>query len=661
MRRPGPVGRSRSARGSRARWIAELEATREGRHYAVREGERVFIDREDLGGALPGDRVEVELVPHPRGHERARVLKVLERRVHPLTGMVVRRHGQLEFRPYRSDTADHFLLEAPEGLSPGDQVAVLRMPAVRRQDGERVRVVERLGRADEPRWDSQMVALEAGLPLVFPDEVLDEAREAAVPPEGVPAGRVDLRDLLTVTIDPPDARDHDDALSLAHLDDGFELGIHIADVSQYVRTGTALDDEALERGNSIYLPDMVIPMLPQELSGDVCSLRPGVDRLALSVMVTLDRQGSPCRHRIVASVIRSDHKLSYEEAEKILQGEQPAAEELVALLKGLWKVTTHLKAGRRLEGSLELDVPETRVLLDPNGEPLEVYRSVHRDSHQLVEECMILANRTVGLEAANREYALLYRVHEAPLESRLAEFALVAGALGLKLPERRRRGEDWVRNISFRDAPEVKRKLMQTLLLRSLAKARYSPADLGHYGLGISRYAHFTSPIRRYPDLVNHRQVHRWLQSEPSGGEAGHEGYAEAGEHCTETEIKAMEAERLAIQMKCVRFMLPRVGEEFKAVVTGMIRSGFFVELLDFPVEGMVRFAGLHEDHYIWEPEKGQLRGRHTGATLHLGDDIVVTLVRADLESRQLEFLPSHPLGAGRAPKRPGRHAGRRR
>jgi ribonuclease R len=184
---------------------------------------------------------------------------------------------------------------------------------------------------------------------------------------------------------------------------------------------------------------------------------------------------------------------------------------------------------------------------------------------------------------------------------------------------------------------------------------------VGHYGLGISRYAHFTSPIRRYPDLVNHRQVHRWLAGEPSGGREGPGHYAEMGEQCTETEIKAMEAERTALQIKCVRFMLPRVGEDFRAVVTGMIRSGFFVELLDFPVEGMVRFASLTDDHYVWEPDKGRLYGRHTGASLHLGDDLEVTLVRADLESRQLEFMPVRPLGSDRAPRRPAPRAGRRR
>ncbi|HVP39655.1 MAG TPA: VacB/RNase II family 3'-5' exoribonuclease, partial [Candidatus Saccharimonadales bacterium] len=464
-----------------------------------------------------------------------------------------------------------------------------------------------------------------------------------------PRSRLDLRERLTITIDPPDAQDHDDALSLEPHGSGWELGVHIADVAHYVRPGTALDAEALLRGNSVYLPDMVVPMLPEPLSAGVCSLRPGVDRLALSVLVRLDPRGRPQRHRIVASVIRSDHRLSYEQAEGMLRGELPAPPALARLLQGLWKVTTHLKAARRAGGSLELDLPETHVVLDAAGAPLEVVRYAQRDSHQLVEECMILANRTVGLEAAERGFPFLYRIHEAPLEARLAEFAQLAEALGLNLPERRRHGHEWIRSVSLKQASEVKRKLIQTLLLRSLAKARYSPHDVGHYGLAVQRYAHFTSPIRRYPDLVNHRQVHAWLAGQPAERDTGYEA---VGDQCTETEIRAMNAEREAIQVKCVRFMEPRVGEEFPAVVTGMLRTGFFVELVDFPVEGMVRFAGLHDDHYVWEPERARFRGRRTGATVRLGDGLTVRLARADLEARQLEFVPAEPLGgpAGRAP-----------
>jgi ribonuclease R len=366
-----------------------------------------------------------------------------------------------------------------------------------------------------------------------------------------------------------------------------------------------------------------------------------VDRLALSVLVRIDAHGKPGRHRVAATVIRSDHRLSYEEAERMLRGEAPAPPELRKLLQSLWDITSHIKAARRAAGSLELDLPETRVTLDPSGSPLDVYRYQQRDSHQLVEECMILANRIVGTEAAERGYAFLYRVHEPPLEAKLAEFAQLATALGLAIPEHRRRSNEWVRSISLKQGSAAKKKLVQTLLLRSLAKARYSPHDLGHYGLAVQRYAHFTSPIRRYPDLVNHRQVHRWLAAE-AGDDAG--GYESVGDQCTETEIRAMGVEREAIAVKCVRFMEPRVGEDFAAVVTGMLRSGFFVELVDFPVEGMVRFASLQDDHYIWEPEQARFRGRRTGVTVRLGDELAVRLVRADLEARQLEFMPVEPL-----------------
>ncbi|MBI5838299.1 MAG: VacB/RNase II family 3'-5' exoribonuclease [Candidatus Eisenbacteria bacterium] len=609
----------------------------------LRQGTRVFLERDDLNQALPGDLVELEAVAHRRGQDAARVRRIVERRTRPLLGQVVRRRGGLEFRPYRADTADAMVFEDPAGLSPGDQLSVVRMPPVRRGDPARARVVERLGRADEPRWDSLMVALDAGLPLEFPPDALEQAERAAVPPRGVPRGRTDLREPLTVTIDPPDAKDHDDALSLVAHGSSWELGVHIADVASYVRPGTALDEEALRRGNSTYLPDMVLPMLPEALSSNVCSLKPGVNRLALSVLVRVDGQGRPQRHRIVASVIRSDHRLSYEQAERILQGDEPAPEDLRRLLEGLSKVTSLLKAARLAQGSLDLDLPETRVTLDPSGAPLELHRHRQRGSHQLVEECMILANRTVGLEAAERNFRFLYRIHEEPLEARLAEFAQLAEALGLHLPDRRRRGEDWVRHVNLRQSSEVKRKLIQTLLLRSLSKARYSPDDVGHYGLAVSRYAHFTSPIRRYPDLANHRQVHRWIAGEPSDDS---EDYAAMGDQCTETEIRSMNAEREAVTVKCVRFMEPRVGEDFPAVVTGMIRSGFFVELVDFPVEGMVRFAGLHEDHFVWEPERALVRGRRTGAVVRLGDELTVRLVRADLEARQLEFAPAEPLAA---------------
>jgi len=339
-------GRSHRAavRSTRPRWVAVLEATREGRAFVARDGERIFIEREDLGRALPGDRVEVELESGGRGRARARVRKVLERHERALPGVVYRYHGALAFRPYRADTSDHFALEDPAGLTPGDQVAVLRLPPLRRGEPGRVRVVERLGRADEARWDSQLVALELGLPVEFPDEALEEAAEAAVPPRGVPRGRLDLRALLTVTIDPPDAKDHDDALSLTPAPGGYELGIHIADVSHYVRPGSALDEEALRRGNSVYLPDTVLPMLPPELSGDVCSLKPDVDRFALSVLVRTDAHGRRLGHRIAATVVRSSHRLSYEEAEQMLKGETPAPPALRALLRDLWKVTAGARA-----------------------------------------------------------------------------------------------------------------------------------------------------------------------------------------------------------------------------------------------------------------------------------------------------------------------------
>jgi ribonuclease R len=528
-------------------------------------------------------------------------------------------------------------------------------------------LVEVLGADDRPEWDDAGVASQFRLRTRFTARVDREAQAHGEPGARERHGRVDLRDELVFTIDPEDARDHDDALSVRASGPGrHEVGIHIADVSHYVTEGSGLDQEAEARGTSCYLPGGVVPMLPEALSSDLCSLRPERDRLALSVFAELDREGRLLGCRFAETVVRSRHRLHYGEVQEALdhaRRPEPGLQHALETLQGLARA---LRRRRLAAGALELDVPEVKAWVDEHGTPWKVERRPHLESHELIEEFMLLANRCVGAEGARRKAGLLYRVHEPPSPAKLEVLDGMLGTLGLPRLATPGPGRHV---LAFSDpatplqallrAPldPPRRRLLHRLVLRSLARARYLGRDLGHFGLAAREYCHFTSPIRRYPDLHNHRRVREWIRGRPTGAwdPVALEGIAE---RCSATEQAATDAEREGTRVKSLRFIEGRLGDRGSGIVTGLVPQGLFVELDDIPVEGFVRVSLYLDDQFTLDRTGVRMVGRRTRRRFSLGDTVQVTIARVDVPARECDLALEEPRRRG--PGKRGRRRGGR-
>ncbi len=516
------------------------------------------------------------------------------------------------------------------------------------------KVIKILG-DDDPREDSWIVALEEGLLTEFGPEALAEAsvfREASVGEAA--SGRTDFRDDLTVTIDPVEAKDHDDALSVHRAVGGMhEIGIHIADVSHYVPPKGALDLEARERGNSAYLADATYPMLPEALSGGLCSLVEGKDRLTLSVLVALDEEGRVGKSRIVSGIVRSAASLAYPEAAKLLREGGPG---VPAALAQLDRIARGLKRRRMEEGGLDLDLPEVRARLDERGEPVAFDETKRLATHDLVEEFMLLANRIVGGRALAREIPFFYRVHERPRYDKLRAFFEAARYLGRSgavpfVTEAKQLRRFTTTGKTTRD------RIVNLFLLRAMEKARYDLVDAGHFGLGMRGYAHFTSPIRRYADLANHRIVKRFLLdgAPHSAGDpwAFADGWLSAATatHISATEMAADDAERTVTKVKAVRYAMQRLGEEAKGTIVGLTPNGLFVSLEGWRIEGFLPKRAIGDPTLTLAEHGFSFRSKRSRHRLGLGDSVEVVVARADLERREIE------LGLRtRASRRPKRH-----
>ena len=515
-------------------------------------------------------------------------------------------------------------------------------------------LVEVLGAEDRPEWDTHAVTSQFRLRTRFPKAAEVEAAAHHAPGAAERRGRLDLRDRLAFTIDPEDARDHDDALSVRpHGAGRWEVGIHIADVSHYVASGSVLDHEAQLRGTSVYLPGAVVPMLPERLSADLCSLRPECDRLTLSVLVVLDGHGVLHGVRFVEAVFRSRHRLHYGEVQEAMEGRTLLPAELQRAIETLVSLARALRARRRAAGALDLDVPEVKAWVDDRGRPLRIERRQHLESHELIEEFMLLANRCVGSEGARRSSGLLYRVHDLPAERKIAELDRMLRALGLPSPGVPRDPARALQAVLRAPLDPARRRLLHRLVLRSLGRARYDARDSGHFGLATREYCHFTSPIRRYPDLHNHRRVREWIRGKPTGAwdPDALEGLAD---RCSAREQDAAEAEREAIKVKSLRFLEGRLGEEASGIITGFVPQGFFVELDDDPVEGFVRAARDLDDQFTLDPAGVRMTGRRTRRRFALGDPVRVIVARVDVPARECDFALWVPE---RRPRR--RHHGR--
>jgi len=511
------------------------------------------------------------------------------------------------------------------------------------------RITEVLGMPGDPGLDVLIIVKHHGLPTSFPPEV--DAAAAALPDE-IPSDEIsrreDLRDRQIITIDPVTAKDFDDALSLEPLGEKeLELGVHIADVSHYVRFGETLDEEAWRRGSSVYLVDRVLPMLPEKLSNHLCSLNPDVDRLAMSVLMRITPHGKVLDYRIVDSVIRSKRRFAYEDVQAHFDGTSDVrkeSRELAALVDRLRRLASALHAKRVKRGALDFDLPTSRVELDEQGLPIDIQKVVRLESHRLVEEFMLLANETVAHHIKKAKLPTLFRAHEDPSEKKLEELQVILGRFGYSLyvDDQGRVPPRQLQRVLAATAGKPEETIVNTLVLRSLARARYDEHPLGHYGLALKDYTHFTSPIRRYPDLVVHRtlRILSGRQKRPLSDLVRYrEWVADTAIHSSDRERIAEGAERDSIELKKIQFMERHVGEVFGGIVTGVNSFGFFVELEDFHVSGLVHINNLSDDFYEYLEEEFALLGSSTGRRFTLGDRVRVQVLSVSKELRQIDFL----------------------
>jgi ribonuclease R len=616
----------------------------------------VFIAAENIGTAMHGDRVVARIsrdVPHDRikGRREGRVIRILERAHDTIVGTLQRSRNFYYVVPddprFVHDIYVH--PERDQRLQPsatvGDKVVVRLDPWESRHLNPEGEIREVLGPASAPGIDMLSIIRKYHLPAEFPKDVLDQAERISEQIDSRQLeGREDLRKEFIVTIDPDDARDFDDAIQVEKTNSGWRLGVHIADVAAYVEPGSALDREARRRGNSVYLPDRVIPMLPERLSNGVCSLNPEVDRLTHSVFIHFDKHGVAKSARFVRSVIRSAHRLTYKQAYAILTS--PPRDRLGKRLHLAWELAALLRRKRFEHGALDLDFPEVKVWVDKNGRPVRLERVENDESHQLIEEFMLAANEAVARQLKKRAIPTVYRVHENPDPEKLAEYREFVLSFNHRVGDLTHRAELQRLLTSFRGKPEE--QALKIALLKSLKRARYSSQPLGHYGLAKANYLHFTSPIRRYADLVVHRSLATDGAPRRRRDAARHPYHIDLGEitsiaeHLSITERTAADAEIDAAQMKKLEFFQRQLDQRnpqiFRAAVVDVRNYGLMVELPDALVTGLIHVSSLTDDFYLFEPARRQLIGRRSRKRFSIGDELSVFVARVDSFKRQVDF-----------------------
>ena len=648
-------------------------------HFDYRGGRPSFVPEDtyldpiplsdrSCANALHGDKVRISLRHNRRGEVKgARITEILERSHTTYVGSLQKSRGYAFFVTNNKELRQDIFIPDDKCLNATsrDKVVVRILDWDAHAKNPRGEVIDVLGRAGENTAEMHAILAEYGLPYKYPEEVERAAEELSdeITAEEL-ARREDFRGVLTCTIDPRDAKDFDDALSLRSLPEGrYEVGVHIADVSHYVQPGGIIDDEAYRRATSVYLVDRTIPMLPERLSNFLCSLRPDEDKYAYSCIFTLDAEARLLAARIARTVIRSSRRFTYEEAQEIIDtGTGNHAEAILTL----HTLAQKLRARRFERGSIAFDRPEVRFELDEAGKPIEVHIKESKPAHQLIEEFMLLANRTVAERIADASRqditpalhlkkrtppTFVYRIHEAPDEEKLRSLSEFVSRMGYKL--RTEGGAEAISQSLNKLLSDIKghpeENMISMLAIRSMAKARYTTAHIGHYGLGFESYTHFTSPIRRYPDLMVHRLLTRYLiEGKESADVTATE---EQCDHASDMENIAANAERSSIKYKQVEYMIPRLGQTFTGVITGLADWGIYVELDENKCEGLVPCRDLEDDYYEYDEKTFSLVGRHTGRRFRLGDQLEVTVAQADLARRQLDFALTEALQA-RSPRR---------
>ena len=637
---------------------------------AERERGDLFVNPRSIGSAMHGDKVIARRGARDRRGQTAAIEAVLDRVNQTAVSRFARSRNECFASPIDERLLYDVIIAQADAMDARDgdivDVEITRPPIAGRSP--RGRVVEVLGREDARGLDIEIIIRKHHLPHVFPARVVEEASKinGRIAPEQI-ADRLDLRDQLTITIDGETARDFDDAISLVEIPGGrWRLGVHIADVGFYVRENTALDEEAYRRGTSVYFPERAIPMLPETLSNGICSLIPGEDRLAMSAIMDMDRSGRLVDYRLAPSVIHSRARMTYTEVNSLLvepnSGNRPP--EVLDMLRRMHELALTLIGRARERGAIDFDLPEAEMLFNDEGQVAGVVRAERNIAHRIIEEFMLLANQTVARHLEALGAPVIYRIHEEPNPARIEEFAEIALSFGHKFSMNGPIPQRGFQRLLDAVEGRPEERMVSYLMLRSMQRARYAAASLGHFGLAMKTYTHFTSPIRRYPDLIVHRVLREIIErgqfeNELHGVDIGRRialkrmagpvldedrerelraALERIADHSSERERAADAAERELMDWRKADFMAEHVGEQFDGVITSVKEYGFFVELNEVYVEGLVHISTMRDDEYEHQPRKHRIVGRRGGRTLRLGDSIRVLVDRVDRARHLVDF-----------------------
>ena len=610
--------------------------------------EDIFIGEDDINGAFHNDQVEIVITKSPAGKRKeGKVVRILSHGTTRLVGYFERNKNFGFVLPDNQKfIKDVFVpLERSKGAVTGHKVVVELTKYGGENKKPEGKVVEIIGHVNDPGTDIMSIVKGYDLPTEFPVKVLNQAERVAQDvSEADMAGRMDVRGWQMVTIDGEDAKDLDDAITISKEGDLYKLGVHIADVTNYVQEKSALDREAYERGTSVYLVDRVIPMLPHALSNGICSLNEGVDRLALSCIMTVNDKGMVVDHKIAETVVRVDRRMTYTSVKKILeeQDEEEIAkyEELVPMFRLMEELANILREKRRKRGSIDFDFPETKMVLDKDGTPIDIKPYDRNVATKIIEDFMLLANETVAEDYFWQEIPFVYRTHDVPDEDKIKKLATFINNFGhsMHIANKEIRPKE-IQKLLAKIEGTSEEMLISRLALRSMKQARYSAENTGHFGLAAQYYCHFTSPIRRYPDLQIHRIIKDNLRGRMNRDKVNHYEAIldEVAKKSSERERLAEEAERETVKLKKVEYMEKHLGEEFEGVISSITKWGFYVELPN-TIEGLIHVTNMRDDHYNYIEERYEMVGEHTGKTYKLGQTVWVRVIGTDFLQRTIDF-----------------------